>query len=633
MELVRFRNVRKEFGHVDVLEDVSFKISAGDKVGLVGPNGAGKTSILRLLVGEEAPSGGTITSAAGLKIGYVPQIVEHDDGATVIGTVLREHDDLERALRTQEERFASATGDEVAAAEAAYESARRAYDEAGGDLAESRATGMLDSLGLQGRGDELVGTLSGGEKNVLSLVRALLAEPELLLLDEPGNHLDFEGLEWLEGFLSGYRGAVLIVSHNRYLLDRVVDKILHLESGRVTEYAGNYTAYRQTLLREKLGQGRDYVANQKRLAQLEALVKRFEEFARRTADPAWGKRLRARRSQLAREREQAVEKPSEEASSMRPRIDAKASHADIALRVRGYSKAFDGNVLLDDAEMEIAAGERVALIGPNGSGKTTLLRDIMAHGAWDHPNIRIGPSLSVGYCAQEQEVLNDERTVFDQIFREGGVSRDDTHTLLARYMFGPDDYDKRVGSLSGGERNRLQLAMVLNKNPNFLILDEPTNHLDIAAREAIEEVLEGFKGTILVVSHDRYFLDKVASRVIELKDRKLVPHPGSFSEYWAERRATMRPERARASTRGRRRERESRRERRVNPQAAAKAREPSALDLQIAEAEREKVTLEKAVSEAFTRGEHREGARMANELERKSAELERLYAQWEREQV
>ena len=629
MELVRFQSVVKDYGHVAVLEDVSFKVTSGQKVGLVGPNGSGKTSILRMLVGEEPTSGGVIRRAPGLKVGYVPQIVEHDGRATVIGTVLREHDDLERALRGAEERLASAASDELPVAERDYEGALEAYQQAGGDRVPSQAIGMLDALGLAGRSEELVGTLSGGEKNVLSLVRALLAEPELLLLDEPANHLDFEGLAWLEGFLASYRGAALIVSHNRYLLDRVVGQILHLEDGRVRQYAGNYTAYRSTLLREKISQGRDYVANQKRLAQLEDLVKRFEIMAHRIGDASWGKRLRARRSQLSRERAQAVEKPTEEASSMRPRIDAEASHANVALQVRGYSKAFGDLVLLEDAELDIAAGERVALIGPNGSGKTTLLRDVMAHGAWDHPTIRIGPSLNVGYCAQEQEVLNEERTVFDQIFRDGNISRDDTYTVLARYLFGPNDYDKRVGDLSGGERNRLQLAMVLTKNPNFLILDEPTNHLDIPAREAIEDLLADFKGTILLVSHDRYFLDKVAGRVVELRDKKLVSHIGSFSEYWAQRQAAPRPERARAATRGRRRERAGR----VNPQAEAKAREPSALDRQIAEAEREKLALEKRVSEAFTRGDHREGGRIAKELERKSAELERLFAQWEREQA
>jgi ATP-binding cassette subfamily F protein 3 len=629
MELVRMQNVVKDYGHVAVLEDVSFKVTAGSKIGLVGPNGAGKTSILRMLVGEEPISAGTIIPVPGLNIGYVPQIVEHDESKTVIETVLREHAEVEQRLRDAEARLASASSSDLTSAEEAYEVALQAYEQAGGDRVPSRAVGMLDSLGLAGRNEELVGTLSGGEKNVLSLVQALLAEPELLLLDEPANHLDFEGLAWLESFLAGYRGAALIVSHNRYLLDHVVDEILHLEAGRIKQYAGNYTAYRTTLLREKISQGRDYVVNQRRLAQLEELVKRFEIMAHATGDSAWGKRLRARRSQLSRERAQAVEKPTAEASSMRPRIDTEASHANVALQVRGYSKSFDDLVLLENAELDIAAGERVALIGPNGSGKTTLLRDVMVLGAWDHPTIRIGPSLTVGYCAQEQEVLDNGRTVFDQIFGDGNITRDDTYTLLARYMFGPNDYEKRVGSLSGGERNRLQLAKVLNKNPNFLILDEPTNHLDIAAREAIEDVLTDYKGTILVVSHDRYFLDKVAGRVVELRDRTLVSHIGSFSEFWAQHKASQRgPSQGRATTRSRQRERP----RRVNPQAAELAKEPSVLDLKITELESEKMQLEKRVAEAFSGGDHREGARVANALERKSAELDRLYVQWEREQ-
>lgn len=630
MELVRLQNVVKDFGHVAVLKDVSFKVTFGAKIGLVGLNGSGKTSILRLLVGEDSVSGGTIVRAPGLKLGYVPQRVEHDTQTTVIETVLREHRELERMLRDAEARLASAGSAELESSEQAYEAALHAYDQAGGDRVPSRAIGMLDSLGLAGRSEELIGTLSGGEKNVLSLVTALLAEPELLLLDEPANHLDFEGLAWLESFLAGYRGAVLIVSHNRYLLDRVVGEILHLEDGRVRQYAGNYTSYRTTLLREKISQGRDYVVNQRRLAQLEELVKRFEIKARSTGDAAWGKRLRARRSQLSRERAQAVEKPTAEASSMRPSIDTEVSHANVALQVRGYSKAFDDLVLLEDAELDIAAGERVALIGPNGSGKTTLLRDVMEQGAWDHPTIRIGPSLRVGYCAQEQEVLDNERTVFDQIFGDGNITRDQTHTLLARYMFGPEDYEKRVGSLSGGERNRLQLAKVLNKNPNFLILDEPTNHLDIPAREAIEDILADFKGTLLVVSHDRYFLDKVADRVIELIDRTLVSHIGSFSEFWAQHQASQRRRGgARATLRGRQRERP----RRVNPQAVALAKEPNELDRKIEEVESEKIALEQRVAEAFSSGDHREGSRVANDLERKSAELDRLYVQWEREQV
>ncbi len=631
MELVRFQNVSKEYGYRLVLEDVSFQVMAGRKVGLVGPNGAGKTSILRMLLAEEPVSGGVIVKAPNVRIAYVPQIVEFADDETALGTILRDHDALELELRAAEQRLAAASGDDIAAAEEAYGAARDAFDLAGGEAARGKAIGMLDALGLADRHDESIATLSGGEKNVVSLVRALLAEPELLLLDEPANHLDFDGLAWLEGFLRSFRGAILIVSHNRYLLDSVVDEILHLERGRARPYAGNYSQYRQTLLQDRIAQGRDYAANQKRLAQLEALVQRFAVIASVRSDPSWGKRLRARRSQLERERRQAVERPTEDASGFRPKAEAKASHADIALQVRAYSKSFDDLLLFDDAELDISAGERVALVGPNGSGKTTLLRDVMARGAWDDPVIRIGPSLKVGFCAQEQELLNPRKTVFNQLFEHGTVSRDETYNVLARYLFGPNDYEKLVANLSGGERNRLQLALVLTERPNFLIMDEPTNHLDIQGREAVEDVLTDYKGTILLVSHDRYLLDKVAGRVVELRERKLVAHNGSFSEFWSERDEQKKREKARAVTRGRTRRRSRREAGRVNPQLAAK-RDDDALAKDIAEAEGEKAALEQRVAAAYADSDWAEGARIAEELERHSQRLEELYIRWANEE-
>ncbi len=629
MELVNVNNVSKDYGYRSVLTGVSFRVNAGRKLGLIGANGTGKTSILRLITGEEPPTGGVITKSHGLRIGYVPQQVEYEDAQTVLACALAEHTKARRALREQEEHLARAPVGALPEAEEAYETAREAYERAGGDGLPQRATSILDSLGLAGRGDQLVGSLSGGEKNILSLTQALLADPDLLLLDEPDNHLDFAGLAWLERFLASFKGSLLIVSHNRYLLDRVVDGILHLEGGRIRTYVGNYSEYRATMLREKLSQRADYMANQKRLAQLEALVRRFEEIARRTGDAAWGKRLRARRSQLEREKRQAVEKPAPVDSGLRMSITAEASRADIALQIRAYTRSFGELHLFGDADADIACGESVALIGPNGSGKTTLLRDVMEYGAWDHPTIRVGPSLRIGYCAQEQEVLDDGRSVLDELLADGLVTRQGAFSVLARFLFGPDDWDKRVGDLSGGERNRLQLAKVLLRKPNFLILDEPTNPLDIPAREAVEEVLADFEGTILIVSHDRYLLDKVAGRVIEVRDRQLVSYPGSFSEFWHASQAPG-PETARVSTRRRARERQ--RPRRTVSRKAAPAAPPSELQTKIAEAEQEKLALERRVAEAFTRGDHREGTRVAKQLEQHAGRLEDMYERWAEEE-
>jgi ATP-binding cassette subfamily F protein 3 len=634
MELVRFQQVKKDYGHIEVLHDVSFKVTSGRKLGLIGPNGSGKTSILRMLVGEEPPSGGVIVAAQGVRIGYVPQHVEHPPDATVLDTALGDHLGLERSLREHEEALAAASSNGLDRALEAYEHAREEYERAGGERTAKRAAGMLDSLGLAGRAESRVGELSGGEKNVLTLVRALLAEPELLLLDEPDNHLDFEGVAWLESFLQGYKGAVLIVSHNRYLLDRVADGILHLENGRVKAYVGNYSTYRATVLREKIAQQADYVADQRRLAQLEEVLRRFREIAHATASPAWGKKVRAKQHQLEREREQATDRPVAEQGSIRfkPRTDA--SKADIAVQVRDYSRGYDGLSLFEDAEMEVSTGERAALIGPNGCGKTTLLRDLMEHGSWDGEALRIGPSLRVGYCAQSQEVLDERRTVLETLTYDGALSRQQASNILAQFLFRPNDFDKKVSSLSGGERNRLQLANVLIKKPNLLVLDEPTNHLDIPAREAVEDLLTDFKGTILLVSHDRYLLDKIASRVIEVRDRKLEPFEGNFSEFWAERRAVRSPQRARVATR--RTAREERKDgalaRSVAPQAPASSNgeDMDALSAAIAAAEEERAALERRMAAAFTEGDHREGQRLGRELEKQTSRLDDLYAKWER---
>lgn len=623
MELLRFSSVGMDYGYRTVLEDVSFQISSGDKAGLIGPNGAGKTTIIRLLLGQDTPTAGVITKAPGLRIGYVPQQVEVESGRTVLDTVLAEHLRATAILRDAEEALATAGVTDVAEATAAYEAAHRTYEAAGGDVFPARARGMLDALGLRGRDAQPVDQLSGGEKNVLSLTQALLAEPDLLVLDEPGNHLDFEGLSWLEQFLNQFRGAILIVSHNRYLLDRVTTRILHLHHGRVEAHAGNYSAFRANTLRQKLAQQADYVANQKRLAQLEELVRRFADIARSRPDPAWGKRLRARRSQLEREKAQAVELPEAEASALNMRLTSQGSKADVALQVRGYSKSFGEHVLFEGAEMDIACGERVALIGPNGSGKTTLLREIVGQGAWDDHVLRIGPSLRVGYCAQNQEILQGHLTVADQVLREPGMTRQRAYDTLGRFLFGTNDFDKKVADLSGGERNRLQLALMFIRQPDFLILDEPTNHLDIPACEAIEEALTEFKGTVLVVSHDRYFLDKVVERVYEVREQRLEAFNGNFSEFWAgRRRATARPERARIATR-----RSSRRE---PASPADRAPDSSALLAEIEEAERHRDLLEKEVSAAFTKGDYREGSRASRQLEQQQRVVDRLYERWEK---
>ncbi|HET6485908.1 MAG TPA: ABC-F family ATP-binding cassette domain-containing protein, partial [Spirochaetia bacterium] len=512
--MVTFSQINKHYGTQDVLCNVSCEILDNQKIGLIGPNGVGKTTFVRLLTGEEEPSSGSIVRSPHTVIGLVPQHLDAPEGATVESYLLGGHAALANALREQEERLARTPQEEIEAALREYQRARDAFDAAGGEEAPARMEAVLSGMGLPDMMRRTVATLSGGERNVLSLAKALTRRPSLLVLDEPGNHLDFAGLAWLERFLQEFDGAVLVVSHNRYLLDRVVNRIFELGDNRLTQYDGNYSQYRLTRLRRLVVQQADYVANQKRLAELEALVARFAQIARTHPNPAWGRRLHARKTQLAKAQAEAVEKPHLDLRRISLGTQVERTRADIALQCNRYSRGFGGTLLYQEADLTITCGERVGLVGPNGCGKTTFLRDVVERGNWDSREIRIGPSLSIGYCAQHQETLDPDLTVLDQVLALGFYTRKEVFASLSRFLFTWEDLDKKVGDLSGGERNRLQLARIMMLKATFLILDEPTNHMDIVSREAIEESLASFPGTILLVSHDRYLLDRIATTIV-----------------------------------------------------------------------------------------------------------------------
>jgi len=622
MQVATLNNISAHFGGQDVLKGVSFSINSSDRLGLIGANGSGKTTILRVLMGEEEPSKGSVTLASGTRLGYVPQYVDGDDDDLVMDWLLAEHIALGDALKASEDRLASASSDGAEAALNAYQDALENYDRYETDRWPQRAPRILDSLGLNGKEGQIIGSLSGGEKNILSLARALLIEPNFLVMDEPGNHLDFMGLAWLEEFLLRFKGAVLVVSHNRHTLDRVAQGILELEDGKVTRYKGGYSEYRSTKLRDLISQQADYGSNQKRLAQLEALVKRLELTARARPSLTAGKRLRARRSQLKRENAQAVEKPTMDVSAIDANFGSEKTQSNIVLRLRGYNKAYGDMSLLEDVDFDLSSGERVAIIGPNGSGKTSLLRDVISEGSWDNDTVRIGPSVRLGYAAQEQEVLEGNKTILDVIMEAPPRSNETTaFAHLRKFLFDRHDLNKKVSNLSGGERNRLQLARLTKLKPNFLILDEPTNHMDIPAREAIEEALDEYDGSILVVSHDRYFLDKVVNRVVELEDRDLVSFDGNFSEFWQARREPLTRETGRVTTRG-----SNRRETRAKH--AEERSGLASLERRIKEAEADKLDLENRVGQAFENRKDKDGRRLNKQLERVSGLLEDMYEQW-----
>ncbi len=640
MPLIELIGVSKDYDGEPVFGDLSLAIEEGEKIGLVGRNGSGKTSLIRIVAGLDEDFRGKVRRRKDCAIALVPQAFEPPAGRTCIGLALEEWSRVAMEMRRLEEELSEGGGREDLER---YGELRSRYDELGGDEAEDSARRLLERAGLGAAADTPAASLSGGEKNVLALAVALAGAPDLILLDEPGNHLDFAGLSWLEEFIKGERRAVLMVSHNRSLLDATVTRTIELESGRLSEYAGGYSAYKLEKLKRAAGQGKDWQADRKRIERLEALVRRFAEIAASRPDPSWGKRLRARRSQLEREKAAAAERPAAEGRRIEVAFEAARTRADFALIVRGYGKSYGDRVLFEGAGFDLMAGERAALIGPNGSGKTSFLRDLVAaEGGWDEGGpIKVGPSMRIGYCAQEQEVFDADRTVGRE-FELLGAREEEAAKLLRRFLFDRSAIAQRVGSLSGGERNRLQIARAAYLGANLLVLDEPTNHLDIESREALEEGLESFEGTILAVSHDRWFLEKAVDRIVLIEDRRFLPYEGSFAEYWRDLgRPAARRAAGAAGAGGLEGRGAARSGRGAAGRAAARAASPgsggapaaarAALEDRITSLERRKEGLERASASAAAGRDFRAAGKAAEAAAEAGRMLERLYAEWARE--
>lgn len=606
----------KSYGAGDLFKSVSLELNPGEKAGLIGANGTGKTTLLKIAAGIDEPDKGSIIRTGNVRTAYVPQYHQYEKTATAEDILVSDFLPIEKELRNAEEKLAEADDSTMEQTLAEYQRIRDIYDSWDGDTVRSRTSRILGQLGLEIEIDQKVRSLSGGEKNTLAIGRALMAKPDLLLLDEPGNHLDFTGLVWLESFLSSFKGAVLIVSHNRYLLDKTVKTVFELEAGKITRYTGNYSGYRVAKLTNAIAQAQQYSAEQKKLTRLENLVKKFEEIASRIADPAWGKRLRARRSQLNKAREDAVEAPAGPPEKMRISFGENDSGADIALRIKKYSKSFPGRELFQDTGLQMNVGERAALIGENGSGKTTLLKDIVTLGHWDHPVIQVGPSMRIGYCAQNQEVFSRDDTVLDAFLRLKTCTKAQVNNLLSKFLFKWEDLDKSIAVLSGGELNRLQLARTLFLGANFLILDEPTNHLDIQAKEAVEEGLDDFDGTILTVSHDRYFLERIADTIFYIEDSRIKRHSGDFSSFMSERKPLLR------------RKTEPSRPVRRDKLRNMKPRQEEAVEIRIQKLEREKAELEKRITRYFAEGNIKEAKKLESKLTKNDRVLDKLYQEW-----
>ena len=558
MIIVNLDNIIHGYGSQTVLDGISWEIQAGQKIGLVGPNGAGKSTLLRIIAGDIKPDNGFVYRHKETRIGYLAQEPALDPGRTVWEEVMGASAALvgvEAELRRLEARMADPEvyGDEdvLGRVLAAHARAQAAFEELDGYRYENRAREALRTLGLsQNDLDLRVSALSGGQKKLVGLAKLLavgadVSSPEsagrsLLLLDEPDNHLDLAGKTYLERFIASFPGTVIIVSHDRYLLDRTVTHIAEVEDHRLALYPGNYSAYAIEKQLRLLRQQQRYEAQQKEIARIEAAIARFEHWASLVVEERHARQARSRRKML--ERMEQVEKPVLERRRMGLELNGWRGSQKV-LEILDLDKVFPGTLVEGDEQIILAGlnlllwhGQRVGLLGPNGAGKSVLFRCILGQEEPSGGVIKIGPSVKLGYYAQEHETLDPGKTLLEEVRQVRPMYEEQAVRHLGRFLFPYEMVRNRVRDLSGGERSRLQLAKVMLSDANFLLLDEPTNNLDLPSCEVLENALDEFEGTVLVISHDRYFLDRVVERIVELEDGTLAEYPGDYT-YYAEQKA------------------------------------------------------------------------------------------------
>lgn len=530
-------NISKSFGTDSILNHISFHIEEREKAAVVGINGAGKSTLLKIIVGELAPDEGSVVIAKGKTLGYLAQHQDLDSGRTIYDELLevkRPIIEMEERLRTLEVNMKRSQGEELESLYQTYSRLSHEFELANGYAWKSEITGVLKGLGfLEEEFSKPVSTLSGGQKTRVSLGKLLLSKPDIILLDEPTNHLDMESIAWLENYLLNYQGTVVIVAHDRYFLDRVVTKVVELDNGSSTVFQGNYSAYseKKAMLRASILKA--YLNQQQEIKHQEEVITKLRSFNREKSI----KRAESREKLL--NKIERIEKPTEVNDAMNITLEPDIVSGNDVLTVRGLTKGFDGQTLFSDVDFEIKRGERIAIIGNNGTGKTTILKIINGILAADAGEIRLGSRVHIGYYDQEHHVLHSEKTLFQELSDTyPNMNNTQIRNVLAAFLFTGDDVFKLIGDLSGGEKGRVSLAKLMLSEANFLILDEPTNHLDITSKEILENALTHYTGTVLYVSHDRYFINKTATRILDLTHNTLVNYIGNY-DYYLEKRDTM----------------------------------------------------------------------------------------------
>lgn len=523
-------NITKTFGTDTILSDCSFHIEEREKAAIVGPNGSGKSTLLKIIMGRLPADDGTVTISKDKTLGYLAQHQNLSSDGTIYDELLSVKKDiiaLEEKIRETEQQMKNATGEQLDTLLDLYTKMNHQFELENGYAYQSEIVGVLKGLGFTEDDFSLpVNTLSGGQKTRVALGKLLLSKPDIILLDEPTNHLDMESIRWLENYLLGYNGSVIIVAHDRYFLDRIVTKIIEIENTHVTVFSGNYTAYadKKKILRNM--QLKEYLNQQREIKHQQEVITKLKQFNREKSI----KRAESREKML--DKLEVVDKPAEINDKMNIELNPSVISGNDVLSVSHLSKAFDDNTLFTDISFDIKRGERVALIGNNGTGKTTILKIINDILPADSGEIKLGSKVTIGYYDQEHHVLDPDKTLFDELQDAyPDLNNTQIRNTLAAFLFTNDDVFKYIRDLSGGERGRVSLAKLMLSNANFLILDEPTNHLDMVSKEILENALNSYTGTVLYVSHDRYFINTTATRIIELVGQTTVNYIGNYDYY------------------------------------------------------------------------------------------------------
>jgi ATP-binding cassette subfamily F protein 3 len=630
MSLLVASGLSKAFGALDVFGDVDLRIEDGDRIGMVGPNGAGKTTLLRILADAEPATTGNVFRKRGLMVGYLPQDPPPANGLTLHEAMLAVFEALRSqgaALAELEHRLADADLDEegYAARLKEYGRAQIAFEVAGGYTYETRIRQVLGGLGFnEDEHGKYLAHLSGGERTRALLAQLLLQEPDLLLLDEPTNHLDLEAVEWLEDALVHWKGAMVIVAHDRYFLDKVATRIWEVNYGRLDAYRGNYSAYHLQREMNRERQRREWEEQQE-------FVEKTEEFIRRNLAGQRTREAQGRRTRLERFlRDEAIERPDED-RNIRLGLTTAIRSGDLVLATKDLVVGYD-RPLFACPDLEIRRGDRVALLGPNGAGKTTLLKTILGGVPALGGRVRVGASVQIGYLAQAQAGLNPNQSVLDAVLEIRNLPMSQARSFLGQFLFSGDDVFREIRTLSGGQRSRVALARLTLQGANLLLLDEPTNHLDLASQEVLEDVLGGFPGTILLVSHDRYLVQAIATHIWRVAGEELRAYKGNYEEYLrlraaeaAEAEVKVEVEESRVSENDRERAREERRQRKAAEKLAEQA---AALEAQIHALEGELATLSAQLEAASLAGDVGKIHRLGVTYQDTEAELHRLMAVW-----